>query len=230
MVLRSLLVPFAVLCFACSGKSGLSAKPDASPPDAATDLASPAERPPDAAHATDLPVAADLSPDASGANDAPAETAPAPDAPADLPSGVDLAPDKGVTPDFGQDGAGSTDLPAETPANRDVAVETRTDSGYADACQAVANSTFLSTEPHECGLTPTGPASCQWRISFTDNGATRQLSWQLSDYSLGLVYRCDGFSLTAQSASGTGETFSGTYDPVTGILDWDGFDYTKVIR
>jgi hypothetical protein len=104
------------------------------------------------------------------------------------------------------------------------------DANLADACQAVANSTFLSTEPHECGLTPTGPATCQWRISFTDNGASRQLSWALSDYMLTLVYQCSGYSLTAQSSSGTGPIYRGTYDPATGILTWDGFDYAKTTR
>jgi hypothetical protein len=24
--------------------------------------------------------------------------------------------------------------------------------------------------------------------------------------------------------------YTGTYDPATGVLTWDGFDYTKVIR
>jgi hypothetical protein len=42
--------------------------------------------------------------------------------------------------------------------------------------------------------------------------------------------QCKGFSLTAQSASGTGATYRGTYDPVTGLLDWNGCNYTKVIR
>ena len=124
----------------------------------------------------------------------------------------------------------AADLATDRSAGSDGALEARLDTGFADACQAVANSTFLSTEEHECGLTPTGIATCQWRLSFTDNGASRQLSWQLSDYSLGLVYQCNGYSLAAQSPSGTGATYTGTYDPVTGILTWDGFTYAKVVR
>jgi hypothetical protein len=142
--------------------------------------------------------------DSHGSDDGSGESAEIPDTTSDLKSVPDSATDGG----------------------RASAV----DSGFADACQAVANSTFLSTEPHECGLTPTGPATCQWRISFADNGASRQLSWALSDYMLTLVYQCSGYSLTAQSSSGTGPIYRGTYDPATGILTWDGFDYTKVIR
>jgi hypothetical protein len=245
----SWFIPLWIVAFACSEKSGLSTKPDASLPDAAADIASAAEHPPDVASAPDLPVAtadvadtsanerpadaapaADLAPDTTIGRDAPVEAVPTPDATAEMPSAPDLAIDRGVASDLGQDRANGADLPTEKPAGNDLALEARLDSGYADACQAVANSTFLSTEEHECGLTPTGIATCQWRLSFTDNGTTRQLSWQLSDYSLGLVYQCNGFALTAQSPSGTGAIYKGTYDPASGILLWDGFNYTKIIR
>jgi hypothetical protein len=239
-----------VVSLACAGKSGLSGKQDASRPDAAADLASTAEHPADEASPTDMPVArvdandagpterpadaaADLAPEATiggdmpAGGDTPVEAAPTPDTASDLPSAGDVANDRGVAGDLGQDLTSGADLPAEKPLGYDLAVEARLDGDFADACQAVANSTFVSTEPHECGLTPTGPASCPWRLSFTDNGATRQLSWQLSDYSLGLVYQCNGYALTARSPGGTGATYTGTYDPATGILLWDGFNYTK---
>jgi hypothetical protein len=245
----SLLIPLWIVSLACSGKSGLSTKPDASFLDAAVDVASAAEHPADMVSATDLPVAAadaaDTSPNERPADAVPAadlaldttigkdvqvEAAPTPDTTADLASVLDLAIDGGVVGDLGQDNPRGADLPADKPVSNDLAVEARLDSGYTDACQAVANSTFLSTEGHECGLTPTGIATCQWRLSFTDNGTTRQLSWQLSDYALGLVYQCNGFALTAQSPGGTGTIYQGTYDPATGILLWDGFNYAKVIR
>jgi hypothetical protein len=97
---------------------------------------------------------------------------------------------------------------------------------YADACQAVDNSTFVSTEEHECGLTPTGIGMCKWTLSFTNNGASRKISWRLSDYMLTLDYQCDGFTLTAK-ASGAISGYTGTYDPATKILHWDDFDYLK---
>ena len=31
-------------------------------------------------------------------------------------------------------------------------------------------------------------------------------------------------------SSSSGMTYRGNYDPATGILTWDGFNYTKVIR
>jgi hypothetical protein len=105
------------------------------------------------------------------------------------------------------------------------AVDARIGSGYADACEAVANASFLSIEAHECGLGPTGVSMCRWRLAFTDGNGTRSLSWRLSDYSLTMSYSCDGFTIHG-SMSGR-EDFIGTYDPATDILHWDQYDYER---
>jgi hypothetical protein len=97
---------------------------------------------------------------------------------------------------------------------------------YVNACQAVANSTFLSTEEHECGLSSTGGVSmCHWSLFFTDDGSTRTVTCRLSDYLLMMSYQCAGFTLTGTMSGGL--TYTGTYDPSTGILHWDQYDYSK---
>jgi hypothetical protein len=201
-----LLIPLCVVSFACSDKAAMSTRPDASPAATAADLA--AEHLADVMNATDAASIADLPPDTRASSDLSVEVVPTPDAPIDMPSLPDLATDHAS----------------------DLAFDLAPEAAPADACEAVANATYRSTQEHECGLTPTGVASCQWSISFTDNGATRQLSWRLSDYMLSMGYQCNGFTLTGTYGASTGQTYTGTYNPATGILNWDGFDYTKVIR
>jgi hypothetical protein len=154
-----------------------------------------------------------IKPDARTAGD-PSDAASASDLPADTPPDVAMAPD----------------LPMETRAASEDLGDAGGDPTYADACEAVANSTFLSLAELECGRTQTGVATCQWGLSFTDNGATRQVSWRHSDYVMTLSYACSGFTVTATSASGEESTYTGKYDPATRILTWDGVQYSKVIR
>ena len=225
----------------CSGKSSLSAKPDGGLPDSAADVARAPEPPPDADLAPDLTStpdrqadtvsAPDLAADVRVTADVSSDAAGAPDRPVDATNVIDLALEGG--PDLLADGVNASDRVVDTVDTRladEGTSEANGDSSYGDACGAVANLTFLSVEEHECGLTPTGVATCQWSIAFTDNGATRQLSWRHSDVSETLVYRCDGYTITTAVVSGTQPTYKGTYEPATGILTWDGFNYTKVIR
>lgn len=119
--------------------------------------------------------------------------------------------------------AGTSDL---TPT-ADVA-DTRPATSYADACQAVANARFTSVALLECGLGPTGISTCNWSLTFTDNSATRKVSWHRSDYVQTLSYECSGFALRA-SAPGSDALYAGSYDPTTGVLRWDGQDYIRFI-
>jgi hypothetical protein len=148
-----------------------------------------------------------------------------------LDAGADGRPDLG----YPADTAGATDLPFDIAV--DFPLDGRADSlgpsdakgdaSYADVCQAVANSTYLSLEPHECGRAPTGVALCQWGMTFTGSGSNGQLNWHHSDTLEWLNYQCTGFTITGVSSLSTGSVFQGVYDPATGILTWDGFGYTK---
>jgi hypothetical protein len=122
------------------------------------------------------------------------------------------------------------DVAVDLRVSAEVSTEVRATTPYTDACQAVANASFSSVSLLECGLTPTGTASCHWSLVFTDNGATRQVSYRLSDYMLTMSYQCSGFTVSA-FASGVAEPrYTGTYDPATDILAWDKHDFTRDIR
>lgn len=84
------------------------------------------------------------------------------------------------------------------------------------ACQSIIGRTFRSVEELECGISPDGPALCNWRLAF---GFDDSFEWMHSDVGEGGGYSCaDGNISTDGSASGT-------YDPGTQILTWDGVDY-----
>lgn len=217
-------VVMALASMGCASKSALVTH-DASTPDVASDVAPLVDLAlDDAAGVADVrpepdawvpaPDGVQGAPDAhSGADtwiamggDARVDAVPS----ADAGTGG-AGPDGASAGDGGEDGARASDSPPNT--------------GYADACAAVANATFLSTEDHECGLGPTGVSMCRWRLSFTDKSGTRSVSWRLSDYSLTMSYTCEGFTLRG-TLSGR-QDFVGTYDPVTNILHWDQFDYER---
>jgi hypothetical protein len=256
MPTKSPTLPLLYLCtvlFGCSDKTGLTTRLDASPPDAVSDVVAAPDLPADVANSAelvpDVRLLPDLAADAAVAADLGADVRAGSDASADLATGKDAAPDDTTLPDLAADLRSAVDPPPDGPRTPtsdavseagyavDAAVDTRApgdrptearpDVTYADACQAVANSTFLSVSELECGLTPTGVGTCHWRLVFTDNGATRQVSWRLSDYMLTLQYQCNGLTITATSASGVGATFTGTYSPATDVLTWDGYDYTR---
>jgi hypothetical protein len=87
-----------------------------------------------------------------------------------------------------------------------------------DACAEIDGAQFLSVGERECGLGPEGPEMCHWSVSFEGGG----FSWSYSDVVETGTYECDDGEITA---SGNGSTYQGSYDPDTGTLTWDGFDY-----
>ncbi len=127
------------------------------------------------------------------------------------------------------DAVSAGDVAVDLHVSAEVSGEVRATTPYADACQAVANASFSSVSLLECGLTPTGTATCHWRLSFTDNGATRQVQYRLSDYSLTMSYECSGFTISAFASGVEKARYTGTYDPVTDVLIWDKLDFTRVI-
>lgn len=127
------------------------------------------------------------------------------------------------------DAVSAGDVAVDLYVSAEVSGEVRATTPYADACQAVANASFSSVSLLECGLTPTGTATCHWRLSFTDNGATRQVQYRLSDYYLTMRYECSGFTISAFASGVEKERNTGTYDPVTDVLTWDNHDFTRVI-
>src|SRR5215212_5968302 len=65
------------------------------------------------------------------------------------------------------------------------------------ACTAFEGRTFESTEPHECGLGPTGPAMCLWHLTFEPIDPQRTMfSWQHSDVGENGAVRCTGRQLS----------------------------------
>jgi hypothetical protein len=86
------------------------------------------------------------------------------------------------------------------------------------ACDAISGRTFASVEELECGISPDGVALCHWHLTFNTDGTW---SWQHSDYGESGTWDCaDGV------VSSTGpSSYSGTYDPLTDTLSWDGHDY-----
>jgi len=76
--------------------------------------------------------------------------------------------------------------------------------------------TFSSVDEHECGLSPHGEVYCHWQITFYSDG---HYEWSYSDIGEESDWSCEDDSISGASASGT-------YDPDTGTLTWDGLDYT----
>lgn len=124
----------------------MSAWLDAGLPDAVADQASAVEPPTDGMSPGDLLTAAADAADAS-TDPKPSDAASTLDLPADHHGRDDVPLEAPPSQDASVDVPRTADLPA---ASNDLAEE-RFDGGGTDACQAVANSTFLSTENHECG-------------------------------------------------------------------------------
>ena len=105
-------------------------------------------------------------------------------------------------------------LPTEDPQ----AVEHR------GACLALENLTFHSVAQADCGLTPDGPALCNWSLTFTPADATRTaFAWSHSDVGEAGYVTCDGSSVRSDEATLYAGTFSDTLD-----LIWDDRPYAVV--
>lgn len=90
-------------------------------------------------------------------------------------------------------------------------------------CAFAEPASFNSVEQLECGISPDGVSYCNWNVSF-DNG---EFQYRLSDYILIGTYTCDGNTVTA--VDNGNNSYTGTYDPSTGQLDWDGHLYNQAL-
>jgi hypothetical protein len=93
------------------------------------------------------------------------------------------------------------------------------------ACTLLENVEFKSVNQGECGLTPDGVAMCTWHIRFESyDGSTRsRFTWAHSDVGESGLVTCDGNTLVAEGAGAT--PYTGTFDPNTLDLVWDGAAY-----
>lgn len=86
-----------------------------------------------------------------------------------------------------------------------------------ETCFFEEPASFSSVELLECGFTPDGIATCHWSLSF-DSGT---FTWFHSDMGEIGNYTCSGDSFT------TDQGYTGTFDPTTGILTFEGQTYTQ---
>ncbi|MBL9014536.1 MAG: hypothetical protein JNL83_10190 [Myxococcales bacterium] len=112
------------------------------------------------------------------------------------------------------------DLPPEEPGPHDI-----TTPIAKGACTMLEGVEFKSVNQGECGLTPDGVAMCTWHIRFESyDGSTRsRFTWSHSDVGESGFVTCDGTTLVAEGAGAT--PYSGTFDPNTFDLVWDGGAY-----
>lgn len=89
----------------------------------------------------------------------------------------------------------------------------------ADACADIKNSRFSSVNQQTGGMTPEGASKAHWSIRFTDT----TFSWIHTDIVQSGFFTCTDNNITLKDSSVTG-----TYDPATQILTWDGVAYKKV--
>ncbi|QQR90754.1 MAG: hypothetical protein IPJ88_03175 [Myxococcales bacterium] len=86
------------------------------------------------------------------------------------------------------------------------------------ACE-LSGAVFESVNTYECGLCLLEQdCSCHWSISFTES----RLRWSYGDVMEGKDYSCIGGNISTNDNS-----YSGFYDPRSGILTWDGIEYTR---
>ena len=91
------------------------------------------------------------------------------------------------------------------------------------ACVALEGRTFTSLEELECGRTPEGIATCRWQLTFDiGTAAVSQFAWTYSDVSEAGQVTCVDNTITATAS---GRTIRGTFDPASLRLDWAGETY-----
>ena len=93
--------------------------------------------------------------------------------------------------------------------------------GGTDGCATLPGSTFLSVDLLECGRGVDGGARCNWRIMFGAGGTT--FTWQYSDVGETGNYSCTANAITTRSQ----RNVTGSYDPFTMRLTWDGVVYAR---
>jgi hypothetical protein len=95
-------------------------------------------------------------------------------------------------------------------------------------CEAVAGATFESVERQTGGPGPNGSTSeVHWRVAFDDG----TFEYSYTDVVEGGSYTCehdDGTATLEGESGGSGSTYSGRYDPETGVLVWDDVRYRPV--
>ena len=94
--------------------------------------------------------------------------------------------------------------------------------GRPDACATLEESRFRSVEFHDVGpavqgISPLG----RWRISFADG----EFDWVYGQQDESGSYTCAGLDVTGLAQGG--RELNGTYDPLTGLLSWDGIVYVN---
>jgi hypothetical protein len=95
------------------------------------------------------------------------------------------------------------------------------------ACIELEDRRFESVNELECGLTPDGVALCKWSLVFEmRDDASSTFQWQYSDVGEAGHVECYGASINSLSAVSGGRTVSGSYDPATQKLIWEGETYT----
>lgn len=102
------------------------------------------------------------------------------------------------------------------------AVLTTSTCGYRDACDQVEGQSFRSVTPGECGLTPTGVATCPWTISFRDE----RFSWSYSDVQESGPYSCDDELIVGHPGLGD-QAYEGRFDEDREILIWQDREYRR---
>ena len=89
-----------------------------------------------------------------------------------------------------------------------------------DACDAFVDATFTSIDEYECGIDPDGVVLCNWSISFSAGG---DYLWNYSDVGQGGAFACkDGVVSIDNDPS-----LNISYDADSGVLTWDGIEYTQ---
>lgn len=127
--------------------------------------------------------------------------------------------DDGAAGTDGTDGGGGT-TPESTPT------ETLPDSEVVELsgppCEAVAGTTFRSNRKRDGGQGPGGtPARVDWQVRFEGGG----YEYSHADVVESGSYSCfveDGTATVEGESSGSDLTYSGSYDPDSGVLEWDG--------
>ena len=85
-----------------------------------------------------------------------------------------------------------------------------------DLCAYLSGRTFVSQGQSVCGVGPDGGTySCNQFVFFNANGTFTWTHEDTGDYG---TYSCLGLMITV--VSNNIGTFTATYDPGTGILDW----------
>ena len=93
------------------------------------------------------------------------------------------------------------------------------------ACIALEDRRFESVNELECGLTPNGVAQCKWSLVFgVRDDATSAFQWQYSDVAESGHIECYGATIN----SVTQRPISGSFDPVSQKLVWEGQTYVPV--